>query len=40
MTLRYLIGRHYQWQLIDLYREQQGFDGIKLPDPDHDDQTL
>jgi hypothetical protein len=38
--LRERICAHYQLQLIDLYREQQGFDGIKPPDPEHDDQTL
>ena len=34
--LRDRICAHYQLQLIDLYREQQGFDGIKPPDPNHD----
>jgi hypothetical protein len=38
--LRERIWAHYQLQLIDLYREQQGFHGIEPPDPDHDDQTL
>jgi hypothetical protein len=36
--LRDRICAHYQLQLIDLYREQHGVDGIKPPDPDHDDQ--
>jgi hypothetical protein len=32
--LRERIWAHYQLQLIDLYREQQGFDGIDPPDTD------
>ena len=35
--LRDRICAHYQLQLIELYREQQGFDGIDPPDT-HDDQ--
>lgn len=32
--LRERIWAHYQLQLIDLYREQQGFDDIAPPDTD------
>ena len=35
--LRERIAAHYQMQLIYLYREQQGFDGIDPPDPKDDD---
>lgn len=38
--LRQRIWAHYQLQLIDLYREQQGFDDSKPPDTDHDDRKL
>jgi hypothetical protein len=38
--LREKIWTHYQLQLIDLYREQQGFDAIEPLDPDHDDRAL
>jgi hypothetical protein len=34
--LRVRICAHYQQQLIDLYRERQGFDGIKPPATDDD----
>lgn len=34
--LRERISAHYQMQLIDLYREQQGFDDIKPSDAEDD----
>ena len=38
--LRERILAHYQMQLIDLYREQQGFGGGDAPGPKDDDPSF
>ena len=38
--LRQRILAHYQMQLIDLYREQQGFDGGDAPGSTNDGQPV